>query len=58
MAETADLPPQDEDKEFQIPIKPPTISEFIKEKTEQEIEAQRFQEELEKTIDDDAPDVV
>ena len=36
MPDTTELPEQRDDKEFEIPIKPPLISEFVKMKKEKE----------------------
>jgi hypothetical protein len=56
MPDTDSLPEASEEEEFPIPIKPPLISEFQKKKNFESEEARRRQEELENTIDDDAPD--
>ena len=58
MPDTTELPQQKDDKEFEIPIKPPLISEFVKmtqEKQEQELKQKKM---IENTIDDDAPEIL
>jgi hypothetical protein len=58
MPDTTELPEQKDDKEFEIPIKPPLISEFVKmteEKSKKDLEQRKF---VENTIDDDAPEIL
>jgi hypothetical protein len=57
MPDTTELPKQKDDEEFEIPIKPPLISEFekmTKEKREAEENRRKI---IESTIDDDAPEI-
>ena len=58
MPDTAELPPQKDDKDFEIPIKPPLISEFVKMTQENEQREKKNREKVESTIDDDAPEIL
>ncbi|OMJ88894.1 hypothetical protein SteCoe_2560 [Stentor coeruleus] len=57
MPDTTELPEQKDDKEFEIPIKPPLISEFVKSQQEKEDQEREQKRLIEMTIDDDAPEI-
>ena len=56
--ETSEVPEQNPEEEWEIPVKPPLISEFLKKKHEKEEEEKKLKEYIENTIDDDAPEIL
>lgn len=56
--DTTELSEQNEEEEFEIPIKPPLISEFISKKKQKEEETEKLRLQIDSTIDDDAPEIL
>lgn len=58
MPDTTELPVQQDDKEFEIPVKPPIISEFVKSQDEKQRLEEAKKKLIENTIDDDSPEIL
>ena len=56
--DTTELPEQKDDKDFEIPIKPPLISEFVKMMEDKNRGEEEHKKVIENTIDDDAPEIL